>query len=229
MGLFQYNGISLKNEDSAQKVGTDSILLGNWLSPLPSDMAMLDIGTGTGVLALMAAQKRERADSDESWKIIALEIDAPSCAEAQFNFEASPWAGHLSVLNIPLQDYLKSSHCPKGGFDYIFTNPPYFINSLKAPNARRNDARHASSLTHEEIIEAAFQLLKPSGRLALILPAQEAEAFRRIAELYHIGRALPEAGERRCLRLSRLEKVQTAPGKPVKRWLMEFTVSSDRC
>lgn len=217
MGLFLYNGITLKNEDSAQKVGTDSILLGNWLSPLPSDSRMLDIGTGTGILALMCAQK-----SASGAMITALEPDAPSAAEAAFNFASSPWAVQLRVLEITLQKYLEDGTEGAEKYDYIFTNPPYFKNSLKAPDGRRCTARHADSLTHEEIIAAAFSLLRPGGRLALILPTAEGEAFKHTAELYHIGRRI-EGGF--TLRLTRIEKVQTAPDKPVKRWMMEFTKS----
>lgn len=192
------------------KVGTDSILLGKWIEPLPSDRQMLDIGTGTGIIALMVAEKTASAN----YTINAIDIDDLSVEEAQFNFDASQWKDCLKAERISLQEFTQKTAMK---FDLIFTNPPFFVNSLKAPDARRNSARHTDSLPFRAIIDSAFALLSPGGRLDIILPPEQAKEFKNMAELYHIGK-----GGEFQLRMNRLEKVRTSPDKPVKRWLMEF-------
>lgn len=197
------------------KVGTDGVLLGAWMDILPSDKKMLDIGAGTGVISLMVAQR-----SAVLTKIIAVEPDGPSAAEAASNFEASPWKERLSIVNDTLQNFTASRPQEADTFDLIFTNPPYFIDSLKAPDHRRSNARHTSTLTHEDILSAASHLLKCNGRLAIILPTEEAEEFIRTAETFHIGHP-PVLREE--FHLSRLCKVHTTENKKPKRYLMEFT------
>ncbi len=188
------------------KVGTDAVLLGTWMK-VPDSGRMLDIGTGTGVISLIAAQRSLSAE------ITALEIDTPSANEAHFNFENSIWKNRLKVENISLQDYLKkcSSINEPPGFNLIFSNPPFYDNTLKNPSVRKSTARHTETLSHKEIIKAALSLLKPDcGRLAVILPSSEAKTF------------ILDALTHPSLHLARLCRFRTSDGKPPKRCLIEI-------
>jgi len=181
------------------KIGTDGVLLGAWVNISGTEHRILDVGTGTGVIALMVAQ-RTVVDT----AIDAIDIDMPSITEASFNFEFSPWASRLSAHHTSLQEFI-----PAYKYDLIVSNPPFFINSLKAPDTRRSDARHTDSLSSGEIILASSRLLAPKGRLALVLPPEEANL-------------LIEAATFHGFELLRLCIVRTKPGTSPKRYLMEF-------
>lgn len=209
MEYFQFKQFKVKNVSSAMKLGTDSVLLGAWAPLHDGDRRVLDIGTGTGVVALMIAQ---RISHQEGVSIDAIDIDLPSVEEASHNFEISPWSGSLRAVHTPLQEFY-----PDERYDLIVSNPPYFVDSLKAPSLRRSNTRHTDSLPHIDLISSAFRLLKEGGRLVVILPKEEGEAFIRDAELFHIGKSLPVR-----LQLSRLCKVSTVSRKPPKRYIMEF-------
>lgn len=202
------------------KVGTDGVLLGAWVSLLETDRRILDIGGGSGIISLMIAQRNALFSTDSLLlpKIIAIDIDAPSAEEAHFNFENSKWNERLESLHTSLQGFIECRHHPLTAagracepFDLLVSNPPYFINSQKAPDERRSSARHTDTLSHEELISAASTLLNPDGRFAIILPTEEAEKF--------IKSALPS------LHLNRLCKVSTTKNKSPKRYLMEFRLS----
>ena len=152
------------------KLGTDGVLLGAWVSVGESDRRILDIGTGTGVIALMMAQRTAGA------RITAVEIDAPSAADARDNVAASPWSARVEVVGCDIADYR-----PAEPFDLIVTNPPYFSESLLPPDAGRAAARHTQSLTFTALADSAVRMLAPGGRFALILPVDEALRFRATA------------------------------------------------
>lgn len=199
------------------KLGTDSVLLGAWAPILPNDTSILDVGTGTGVVALMLAQRC--ANNSSVWndvQIDAIDIDSPSVDEARHNFEISPWPEHLKVYQIPLQEY----SCKK--YDLIVSNPPYFVNSLKAPSHRRSFTRHSDTLPHVDLIDGAFRLLKDGGRLVVILPKEEGDMFIKTALLRHI-----DLGEKRVLALKTVCRVSTTQVKPPKRLLIELILSSN--
>lgn len=179
------------------KVGTDGVLLGAWAPLRPADRRILDVGCGTGVIALMLAQRAPWAS------LTALDIDPECVAQARENADRSPWGERIVCCCQGVQ------HFEAEPFDLIVTNPPYFIDSLRSPDAARSVARHAASLPFEELVEAACRLLKPEGRLALILPTDEAGRFLKIAssKLWL---------ERRC-------GVRTTPQRPVRRQLMLFS------
>ena len=122
------------------KVNTDGVLLGAAVTLEPAPLSVLDIGSGTGTIALMLAQRLEGR-----CRIDAVEIDAPSAAEATENFAASPWAGSLSLYHCALQEYM-----PECEYDLIVTNPPYYDASLKNPDDRKAAARHSDSLSFSE-------------------------------------------------------------------------------
>lgn len=174
MSVFRFQKFSVRNERSAMKVNTDGVLLGALMTINGDSRHLLDIGTGTGTIALMAAQRMDQAlsgtsDATESPYIIeGIDIDAPSAEEAAMNFESSPWKRHLRAHNLSLSEF--SSLCGSTVYDHIFTNPPFFLEDLHSPDSRKAATRHADSLPLEEILDFAFQRLSPSGHLSLILP-----------------------------------------------------------
>ncbi len=215
-GYFTFRRFRVRQTDSSMKVGTDAVLLGSWMS-LPSSEKtpeLLDIGTGCGVISLFAAQRLSSACDD--FHITGIDSDPSSAREAALNFAESPWAPFLNSIDLSLRQYTSTSE--EGVFDSIFSNPPYFINSLKAPDLRRSSARHTDSLPFSELIECSGRLLKNGGVLSVILPPDEGKQFCSIA------RAHERSGGR--FTLSRLCRVYPSAGKPLKRLMMEFIWSS---
>lgn len=188
----------MRNRDSALKVGTDAVLLGAAMTILPEDRTALDIGTGTGVIALMAAQRAPAMD------IKAVEADGPSAAEADSNFRMSPWSGRLESINIPLQRYT-----PEDSFDLIFSNPPYYDSSLRNPDRREALARHCDTLSLSDIFSFAARYLKRDGRLSVILPSHIAAAARRSAASFGMD-------------TFRVLHIRTTAAKAPKRTILEF-------
>lgn len=168
--FFRFRQFTVVQERASFRVTTDSVLLGAW-ARIEHATSILDIGTGTGLLALMAAQR-------SSARIVAIEPDFDSFKQAGLNFTASPWEERISLLNISVQEYMPDAG---GGFDAIITNPPYFIDSLLNPDLSKARTRHSLTLTQAELLEAAAQLLNPGGSLHLVLPVPEAERFLVLA------------------------------------------------
>lgn len=155
------------------RVNTDAVLLGAW-APLPaSPERILDIGTGSGVIALMLAQRCSEA------KITAIDIDEASVSQARENFLASPWPERLAAEKISLQELTRLTRDPRNPrpsrYDLIISNPPFFRDALRNPDPTRRQARHTDTLSFDELCSCSAALLAPEGRLALILPA-DAEA-----------------------------------------------------
>lgn len=265
MEVFRFKRFEVRNELAAQKVGTDAVLLGAALT-LPNEppqtagdvQRLLDIGTGTGVISLMVAQRL--ADRIKSpFKILAIDIDPAAVSEASANFAASPWAPSLHAEALSLNDLEKMTSCVEpampvlspftgedgpfagdtkaaepcegrecrladalGGqrpfpacpeekhlFAAIFSNPPYFEASLKAPDARRSTARHTDTLSYREICAFAASHLTPDGILSLILPASEEQPLLRYAASFG-------------LRPFRILRIRTTARKPASRIIAEF-------
>jgi len=167
---FSFKQFTVYHDRCAMKVGMDGVLLGAWCNT-ENTKNILDIGTGTGLIALMLAQRSTSL-------IDGIDIDANAILQATENVKRSPWANRVSVKEISLQDLAANT---VNQYDLIVSNPPYFVNSLKAPTEDRNVARHADSLTHEELILNAKLLLNPSGRISIILPVNEALICRDFA------------------------------------------------
>ena len=180
------------------KVGTDGVLLGAWAN-CDSAEKILDVGTGTGLIALMLAQ-RSKATID------AIEIDAEASVQAKENVEKSPWSEKISVINQSFQDFIEKSN---NKYDLIVTNPPYFQNSLFAPDKKRTDARHNSNLELGDVIMGTKKLLNREGVLSIILPYLEGNMF--------ILKASEEG-----LYCVRQTKVLSKPNREPKRLLLEF-------
>ena len=178
------------------KVGTDGVLLGAW-ADVAEDTTILDVGTGSGIIALMAAQRNASAH------VTALDIDADAVAQAQANILATPWHNRIACKHLDIKAFTSDAK-----FDHIISNPPYFVEKTHSPNAQRSLARSAESLPFRELVACAERLLNRGGKLSVVLPTESAALFRY------------EAFER--LWLSRLCSVVTVDGDAPKRVLMEF-------
>lgn len=158
---FRFKQFLVHDHLSTMKVGTDSVLLGAWARP-PAIGRMLDLGTGCGILALMIAQKTEG-------HIVAIDIHAPSVAQAHENFMQSPWPDRIMALQSSHEEYSKNN---KQVFDYIVSNPPFFMNSLKPVLENRLLARHARPDFIDLFVQSIRNLLTPDGKAAFIIPVQ---------------------------------------------------------
>lgn len=209
MGVFRFKRFSVVNERSAMKVNTDGVLLGASMTIRPSDRRMLDIGTGTGTIALMCAQ---RAEAICEAYVTAIDVDEPSASEAAENFAASPWSASMKAFHLSLDEFAASSD---SGWDLIFSNPPYFEDSLLAPDERKSNARHtANGLSYREILDFASERLSDAGRVSLVLPADQERDLCRYARM--------------CgLHLFRILRIRTVPRKAPVRIVAEF--SRQRC
>jgi len=159
---FRFKHFTIKQGGAAFKVTTDSVILGAW-TDLSEAVTVLDIGTGTGLLALMTAQRSNSA-------ITAIEPEKGSFEQAGQNISSSPWADRISLLNCSLQDYVATT---SEKFDLIISNPPYFTGSLLNPDRGKAMARHTATLPAEALVEASLALLSDQGSLNLILPLEE--------------------------------------------------------
>lgn len=196
------------------KVGTDGVLLGAWVPLVPSDGRVVDVGTGTGLLALMLAQRFERWGSGV--RIDAVEIDSGAALEAQDNVHSSPWADRIAVYNEPFQQF--ASRGDMGCYDLVISNPPYFIADSHRDGRQaiaepaRLAARHACLLSYRDLVCGAVELLRrPGGRLTVILPYDESSVFA--AEAIMAG----------LFPTSSLE-VRSTPGKEIRRVITEYTL-----
>ena len=177
MGVFRFKRFDVVNERSAMKVNTDGVLLGAAMTILSTDRTMLDVGTGTGTIALMAAQRLSSVILSEvkNLRIDAIDIDEASASEAAANFTDSPRRAALKAHHLPLEEFADSTD---SRYDLIFSNPPYFEDSLTAPDERKSTARHTSDgLSYRDIFEFAKDRLSENGRVSLVLPAEQVAAL----------------------------------------------------
>lgn len=168
---FQFKQFRVEQDRCAMKVCTDSCVFGAY-AEVASARRVLDIGAGTGLLSLMVAQRSEA-------EIDAVEINPEAQQQAQANFAASQWQQRLHLHPKSLQEFAKQ---PRARYDVIFSNPPFFISSLKSPDAARNTARHTGELLFEDILTFAQQNLTKAGKLYLLLPPPEAAVFEKLAK-----------------------------------------------
>ncbi|MEI7503665.1 MAG: methyltransferase [Paludibacter sp.] len=159
---FSFKQFTVFHHLCAMKVGIDGVLLGAW-TYVDNASSILDIGSGSGLITLMLAQR-------SASQIVAIDIDADAILQTDDNVSKSPWKNRIRTKEISLQLFVTET---TERFDLIVSNPPYFVNSTQAPSLGRTTARHTGSLSHEELIENAKLLLKPTGRICLILPVNE--------------------------------------------------------
>lgn len=167
---FSFRQFSVVQCETAHKVGTDGVLLGAW-ADVEGSRRILDIGTGTGLIALMAAQR-----TDRQCRITAIDADAESTELAAKNFAVSPWSERLEAHHVRLQDF-PGEHV----YDHILVNPPYFVNSLAPPDQKRKLQRHTDELPFSELAEHTARLLTSDGKWSLILPVQESRKVELLA------------------------------------------------
>lgn len=179
------------------KVGTDSVLLGAWAN-CSNCKNVLDVGTGTGILSLMIAQRCNAY-------ITGIEIDKDAFSQAKENIENSPWKERMHIVHSSLQEFISSIE----KYDLVISNPPFFQDSLKAPEKPRTQARHNETLNPEEIINYTIKHLSVKGRLAIIWPVEQGEKFTELAF-------------EKNLFCQRITFVKPNPTKPPHRLLMEF-------
>lgn len=181
------------------KVGTDGTTLGVWAQvPAVSSIRILDIGTGTGLIALIMAQRFPGA------KITAIDIDESAITQSRKNIGDSPFADCIDVVFTPLQEF-DGSH-----FDAIVCNPPYFENSLVCPNGSRTTARHTTQLTYHELMEHAYRMLDDGGEFSVVIPGDCKDRLNEEAFL---------AG----FFIKRICALKTTPAKHPKRYLIAYT------
>lgn len=206
---FRFKRFTVWHDRCAMKVGTDGVLLGAWCE-LPrvnnKCVRVLDIGTGSGLIALMLAQRLEQ--DRQQFKIYAIDIEQNAVEQSNINFEQSPWALYLSAQESSVQKLVDNE-----GFDLIVSNPPYFQNSLKNPDRSRATARHTDTLTYTELLAHSKRLLKSDGTLSLILPL---EAETEILELAKTNKLTP----------IHITYVHSKEGKPAKRILISMKSTS---
>ncbi|MCI6724331.1 MAG: methyltransferase [Bacteroidales bacterium] len=204
---FQFRQFGVTQGRAAMKVGTDGVLLGSWEAIHGTPSHILDIGTGTGLLALMMAQRFPAAH------VTAIDIDEGALADAADNISASPFSRRITLAGESLQTFVAHpSACCQ--YDVIVCNPPYYDNSLQPPDTSRTTARHTGTLPFRDLARAAFRLLSPSGDLCVILPTESLRLFT--AETAMAG-----------LTLSAHYAVKTVPRKAPRRHLLRFSKSHD--
>ena len=227
--FFRFKQFQVWHDKCAMKVGTDGVLLGAWC-PLPSRerVRVLDIGTGSGLIALMLSQRLQQSMC--SFHICGIDINLDAVEQSQFNFSQSPWAEHLHAYHSPLQSWslpipatqypisatqhpIADSRSPIPPYDLIVSNPPYFQSSLKNPDQSRATARHTDTLSYRELLAHSSRLLTADGTLALVLPAEAEQEIVALAREYNLA-------------VTHLTYVHSKPGKPVKRILIAFTPNS---
>ena len=172
-GVFRFKQFSIDDSRCAMKVGTDAVILGAWTNIL-TEGSMLDIGTGCGIIALMAAQR-------SNGHITAIEIDEGAALQSKENFENSPWRERIDLIHGAVQQFK-----PEKSFDQIISNPPFFNNALKATDPKRNIARHNDSLSFESLLVSIDRLLTENGTFAFILPTTEAFELITLASVHQI-------------------------------------------
>lgn len=207
---FAYKQFTIHQDHAAMKVGTDSDLLGTLAA---GGKEILDIGTGTGIIALMMAQRFPDA------RITAIEIDDDAVKDATVNFASSPFADRITLIHTSFQEFVRAAGrdgLPLQRFDCVVCNPPYFDRSTECPDRGRTRARHTSSLPFSELVGGAFALLKPDGVFSVCIPPEVLSDFNMecvmegfwAQDTYRI-KSLPEKEPKRYVLVNRKGRVLT--------------------
>lgn len=196
--FFQFKQFTIHQQHCAMKVGTDGTLLGSWASAPAGACRILDVGTGTGLIALMMAQRFPEA------RVTGIDIDTDAVGQASENALESPFKERIMIRE---GDVTRMEDTD--GFDAIVCNPPFFDRSLTCPDQQRTEARHTVSLTYRQLMESAFRLLKDDGRLSVIIPSDCRSRLESEAHLVGFF-------------ISRICSIQTTPKKTPKRYMIEF-------
>lgn len=198
MNAFHFKQFTVNHEACAMKVGTDSVLLGAW-ADCEKAHRILDVGTGSGILALMAAQRNPYAE------IVGIDIDPSAVQQANANAALSPWNGRIHMEQADIRSWVHPSY-----FDCILCNPPFYHNGLLSPDALRNQARQTASLSFEDLIKGCAALLTDNGTFHVIIPSENCDFFCQLCW-------------ERNLHLQRKVWVHTKENKQSKRVLLSFS------
>lgn len=204
--MFTFKQFAVCQDRCAMKVGTDGVLLGAW-AKVEECSRILDVGTGTGLIALMAAQ-RSAAD------IMAIDLDGDAVEQARENVAASPWKQRICVMAMDMREMMLAEHDEP--FDALLCNPPFFENSLKCPDAARTMARHTDTLSFDQLARSAARLLAPHGELSVVIPYDRAADMTVSAACHGFF-------------VTRKTLVYGVEGARPKRVLMAFAREASRC
>jgi len=196
---FKFKQFTVYHDKCAMKVGTDGVLIGAWADVSRAEK-ILDVGTGSGLIALMIAQ---RCDAS----VLGIDIDEDAVIQARENVMASQWSGQITIAR---QDVRVMANECDTKFDVILSNPPYFAEDVKCPEAQRNTARHTDELDFHSLLQAVSVLLTDDGTFSVVLPANAASDFIALATKFKLF-------------LSKQTWVYTKPNMPAKRVLMAFS------
>ena len=197
--LFKFKQFQLNQDRCAMKIGTDGVLLGAWVEVTATN-SILDIGTGTGVIALMLAQRNATAH------VLGIEPDPESAVQAEENCTQSPWADRLKIVASTIQDFSKTT---EQTFDLIVSNPPFFTGGTLSATQNKNNVRHTLKLPHGELFDAVRRILSKKGRFCVVLPLIEGLRFKDLGKSYGFY----------CTKVT---KIIPRDGKPVERLLLQF-------
>lgn len=201
MTKFQFKQFSVEQDRCAMKVGTDGVLLGAWAPIDNNPFSILDIGTGTGIIALMLAQRSTATQID------AVEIDEDAYEQATDNFENSPWNDRLFCFHAGLDEFIEE---PEDEYDLIVSNPPFYVEDYKSSNEKRDLARFQDAMPFEDLIEAAALLLSENGIFSVIIPFKEESTFLALATAYELFS-------------TKITRVKGTPTSEIKRSLLAFS------
>lgn len=203
MALFKFKQFEVNQDQCAMKIGTDAVLLGAWATIEKKPFAILDIGAGTGILALMLAQRTDAEIID------AIEIDADAYEQCVNNFEHSPWGDRLFCYHASLHEFVENIEDP---YDFIISNPPFYSEAYKTEHAQRDLARFNDALPFEHLLKSVSKLLTKDGIFSVVIPFKEEAFFIKIASTFKLfpNRILHVAGN---------------PSSVIKRSLLELSFS----
>ncbi len=210
MSNFQFKQFAVEQDRCAMKIGTDGVLLGAWTPLINNPFSILDIGAGTGIIALMLAQRSKAEQID------ALEIDDEAYEQATDNFENSPWSDRLFCYHAGLDEFVEEPEDDPSDselaqqYDIIVSNPPFYTEDYKTENGQRDLARFADAMPFDELIEAADLLLSENGIFSVIIPYKEEENFIALANEYELYPL-------------KITRVKGSPTTEIKRSLLAFT------
>jgi tRNA1Val (adenine37-N6)-methyltransferase len=199
--MFKFKKFSVEQDRTAMKIGTDGVLLGAWAPIENNPNCVLDIGTGTGIIALMLAQRTGASQID------ALEIDENAYEQATDNFENSPWNDRLFCFHAGLDEFVEE---PEDEYDAIVCNPPFYSEDYKSGSEKRDLARFQDAMPFEDLIEAAALLLSENGIFSVIIPFKEEANFLLLSEQYELFPL-------------KITRVKGTPTSEIKRSLLAFS------
>ena len=205
--VFKFKQFEVKQEKAAMKIGTDAVILGAFTKTSTDTFSVLDIGAGTGVIALMLAQKSNAEVVD------AIEIEDNAYEECVENFENSPWGDRLFCYHASIQEFASEI---EDKYDLIVSNPPFFEEDYKTPEEARNTARFTDAMPYEHLIICAAELLEPHGTFNVIIPYDKKNKFVELAEKHN-------------LHLKEILDIRGNENSPFKRTILSFQFNETEC